>query len=141
MPDLAPGEKIVDIPVQPIATTTVIPPVEVTVIGSMKDVVPTTGTVATTPGPHQPNVIVTVITPLVAIFVRFSNTFFISLVGLLTAAMTPAGSHLLYTSDFYHLLITCANLSIPVSGLGLIKDLVTVFGKLEQKYPLATGSI
>jgi len=118
----------------PDAPKVVVPPVQVAIVGTGDG-----GTVVTPPG--EPNVHYTFVAPLLAIGVRFANVFFVSLVGLLTAAVTPAGGRLLYTSDFWHLILTCANLSLPVAGLGLVKDLVTVFGKLEQKYPLATGSI
>lgn len=119
-----------------------IQPVTVTVIKGTGDggTPLQTGVTATTPD-HLPNIVVTMISPLVAICIRFANTFLVSLSGLLVAAMTPAGSSLLYTSDFWHLLITCANLSIPVAGLGFIKDCATIFGKLEGKFPLATGSV
>ncbi len=121
--------------------TAPIPPTEVTIIGTGTGGSPlTTGTLAATPN-HQPNLVVRVITPMVAITVRFINLFLTTLVGLLVAGMTPAGSHLLYTSDFVHLVATCAGLAVPGAGLGFLKDCVTVFGKLEAKFPLATGSV
>lgn len=117
-------------------------PVSVTVIGTDNvGLSRRTETVATTPGAHQSNVIVRVIAPMTAIFVRFINLFLVTLVGLLIAGMTPAGGKLLYTKDFYHLVLTCANLSLPGAALGFVKDLVTVFGRLEQEFPLSTGSV
>jgi hypothetical protein len=118
--------------------TEVMPPVPVTVIGTGDGLVQ--GAKATTP-PDQPNIVVNVVQPIVAIAVRCAYLFVTTLVGLLVAGMTPDGAKLLYTSDFWHLLITCANLSIPVAGLGFLKDLVTVLGKLEGRYPLLTGGI
>lgn len=118
--------------------TEIMPPVSVTVVGTGDGLVK--GTKATTPH-DQPNIVVNVVTPLVAIAVRFGYLFLTTLVGLLVAGMTPAGGKLLYTSDFYHLLLTCANLSLPVAGLGFLKDLVTVLGKLEGKYPLLSGGV
>lgn len=131
MPD-APVAGSKPVPVQ-------IPPVEVAVIGSPSDggMPFQTGTVLATPD-HQPNVIVTVVTPIVAILIRFLNTYLSSLVGLITAGMA---TNLIPATDFYHLVLKCATLSLAGAGLGLLKDLVTVFGKLEQKYPLATGSV
>lgn len=99
-----------------------------------------TTVVAQTPD-HHPDLAVTFIAPTVAILVRFVNVFLIQFSGLLVAAMTPAGGHLLYTKDFFHLVVTCANLALPGAGLGLVKDLVTIFGRLEGKYPLLTGSV
>lgn len=99
-----------------------------------------TGTVATTPD-HHPDVVMRVITPLVAIVVRFANLYLTTLVGLLVAAMTPIGGKLLYSKDFWHMVLLCSSLAFPGAFLGLLKDLITVFGRLEGKYPLATGSI
>src|SRR5579863_7484866 len=95
----------VDVPIAPDAKVTASRPVgavTVAVIGTDDASHLPSGTVATTPGPHQPNVVIEVIKPLVAIIVRFGYTFGTALVGLLTAGITPAGSRLLYTSDFYH---------------------------------------
>jgi len=100
----------------------------------------TTGTVATTPD-HHPNIVVNVVSPLVAIVVRFLNLFLTTLVGLVVAGMTPAGGKLLYTSDFVHLVALCASLALPGAAIGFGKDLITVFSRLEQKYPLLTGSV
>lgn len=93
----------------------------------------------TTPG-HGPDWLVKVISPAQAIAVRFVNTFGVQFIGLVTAAMTPVGGHLLYTRDFLHMAVTCASLALPGALLGLAKDIFTVFGKLEGKYPLLTGS-
>lgn len=100
-----------------------------------------TGTEAITVGSHEPNIVVTVVQPLLAISIRFVNVFLVQFVGLLVAGMTPAGGRLLYTGDFAHLLLVCASLALPGAGLNFFKDLVTVFGRLEQKYPLLTGSV
>jgi len=123
--------------------STPVEPVHVTMVGvgsSDTKFLPS-GTVATTPGSTQPDVVLNVVQPVVAIAVRFCNLFGTTLVGLLVAAMTPAGGHLLYTGDFLHMLLTCANLSLPVAALGFFKDLVTLFGRLENKYPLLTGKV
>lgn len=117
-------------------------PVRVTVIGTGDGSRLEKGTVAVTDGEHQPNVVINdVISPALAIGIRAGNLFLQTLVGLLVAAMTPAGADLLYTSDFVHLLGTCASLSVPVTILGSLKDLITVFGRLEQKFPLLTGKV
>jgi hypothetical protein len=123
-------------------TTEPLPPVAVTVIGGTGDggAPLTSGTIATTPD-HQPNLVTTVITPIAAIVVRFVNQFLTSLVGLVMAGMTPAGGRVLQADDFLHLVLTCAGLSVAGAGLGLLKDLVTIFGRLEGKYPLLTGSV
>jgi hypothetical protein len=98
------------------------------------------GMIAITP-PGIPNLIITVISPVIALLVRFAFTFGTQFVGLLTAAMTPDGGRLLNTGDFLHLLVTCASLSLPGAILDLAKNAVTLTKKLEGKYPLLTGSI
>lgn len=119
-----------------------LPPVSVTVIGQggvtggpapMRS-----GTIATTPAAHQPNLLITVISPLLAILIRFLNTYLTILVGLVAAGMT---SDAIPSTDFLHLLLTCAGLSVAGAGMGLLKDLVTVFGRLESKFPLLTGNV
>ena len=113
-----------------------IQPVSVTVIGTESDGLPPC-TTATTPG-LMPNIVVTVITPLVAIVVRFLNAYFTTLAGLITAGMA---TNVIPAEDFYHLVLKCATLSLAGAALGALKDIVTVFGKLEGKFPLATGSV
>lgn len=143
--NVAPPIPVAPIPVaiveEKTALPAAIPAEQVTIIGGTGAGTPIqTGTVVATPD-HQPNLVVTVITPAVAIAVRFANLFLTTLLGLVAAGMTPIGGKLLYTSDFTHLILLSASLSLPGAGLGLIKDLITVFGKLEGKFPLATGSI
>jgi hypothetical protein len=116
--------------------TTAIPPVAVTIIGG--DPATTTGTIATTAGQTQPNLVITVVTPVVALAVRFLNVYLGMVVGLLGTAMTSSA---ITAPDFGHLILKCAGLAIGGAVVLSLKDLVTIFGKLEQKYPLATGSI
>jgi len=120
------------------------PPVSVSIIGGTGDGGPvapiTDNTLAITPA-HQPNLLIQVVSPAVAIAVRFVNLYLTVLVGLLAAAMTPEGGALLYTSDFTALVVRCASLALPGAAVGLIKDTITVFGRLEGKYPLGTGAI
>lgn len=89
----------------------------------------------------KPNVIVNVIGPMRAIAIRFVYAYLTSVFGLLTAAMTPAGGKVLYTGEFVDLVVTCASLGLSGPALAFGKDLITIFGKLEQKYPLLTGSV
>lgn len=116
-----------------------LPSVNVALIGGTGDggaPIPT-GTVLTTPD-HQPNVIVTVITPVLALLVRFINVYVGMVVGLLGTAMT---SNAITAPDFWHLFIKCCGLAVGGAVVLMLKDIVTIFGRLEQKYPLATGSI
>lgn len=129
----------------PIKTETVsVPPVAVTIIGGTGDGSKPSrgidllgGTIATTPG-SQPNLLVTVVSPILAIVVRFANAFFTMLVALVGAAMT---SNVIPADDFLHLVLKCATLSVAGAGLGALKDIVTIFGRLEGKFPLLTGSV
>jgi len=120
---------------KPVTTTEVMSPVPVTVIGTGDGLVK--GTKATTP-PDQPNIIVNVVQPIVALFVRFANVYIGNLVGLLAAGMT---SNAIPATDFWHLVLKCASLAIAGAVVLSLKDIVTVTAKLEQKFPLLTGSV
>lgn len=113
-------------------------PVVVTVIGTGDGSRLPSGTKAETPGVHTPDLIVSVVGPAKAISIRFINVFLTSLLGILTGAMA---THVIPAGDFWQLLVKCAGLSIAGAIVGLIKDLITVFGRLEQKNPLLTGSV
>lgn len=112
-------------------------PIEVTVIGvDGAEKIPDKMEV-TTPT-HSPNIVVNVIPPILAILVRFFNTFLTTLLGILMGAMA---TNVITAPDFTDLLFKCAGLSVAGAVVGLIKDLITVFGKLEGKYPLMSGSV
>lgn len=113
-------------------------PVVVTVIGTGDGSRLADGTIATTVGLHEPNVIVTVIGPVLALSIRFANAYVTAMLGLLTVGLT---THALGAQDFLHLAIKCASLSLAGPTVALAKDVVTILGKLEQKFPLLTGSV
>lgn len=112
--------------------------VAVAIIGAGDSSKLATGEIAITPGPHLPNVIISVVSPIAAIIVRFINTYLTTLLGVLTGAMA---TNVIQATDFIHLVFKCAGLSLVPAGIGLIKDCITIFGKLEQKFPLITGSV
>lgn len=114
-----------------------VPPVEVAVIGGAGVTPLLSGTTATTPG-HQPNIIITVVTPLMAVAIRFVNVYIGNLVGLLTAAIA---TNVITASDFRHLVIKCASAALAGAVVLSLKDVVTVLSGLEKRYPLATGSV
>jgi hypothetical protein len=119
--------------------TAPIPPVEVTVIGNPSSGAPIpSGSVIPTPD-HQPNIVYNVVTPIVAIVVRFLNTFCISLAGLLGGGGLT--QKLLPHADITSLVWSSVTLSACIAGVGLLKDCGTVFSGLEKKFPLATGSV
>lgn len=99
----------------------------------------TSGTVGHTSG-DQPNVVVQVVTPLMAIGVRFINLFLTTFVGLLTAAGIGVGTTEVHVG-FQIIFQTSAWTALVVAGMGSLKDLVTIFSGLEKKFPLASGSV
>lgn len=115
--------------------TEVLPPVSVTVIGTGDGLVK--GAKAVTP-PDQPNIIVNVVQPFVALAVRFAHTYVGMVVGLLGVSMT---SDVIPAADFLSLLGKCAGLAVGGAVVLSLKDIVTIFGRLEDKYPLMTGGV
>jgi len=85
-----------------------------------------------------PNVLIGVIQPVTAIVIRGINTYLTTLVGLVAAGMT---SDIIPYTDFLALVMTCAKLSVAGAALGALKDCVTIFGRLESKFPLLTGNV
>lgn len=91
-----------------------------------------------TPGEHKPNLLIMVVSPLAAILIRFANSYVTALLGLVTVGLTTDA---IPAADFYSLVVRCAGLSLAGPCVALGKDLVTILGNLEKKYPLLTGSI
>ena len=113
-------------------------PVTMTVIGTSDGLVQ--GAIVKTPT-AQPNIIINIVTPLVAILVRFVNFYGAALLGLIIAGMTPAGGKLLYTGDFFQLVTVCASLALPGALLSSAKDVMTITKGLENRWPLLTGGV
>ncbi len=97
----------------------------------------TTGTQASTPD-HQPNIVLDMVKPVVALVIRFVNVYVGMVVGLLGTAMT---SNAIPAPDFWHLIVKCMGLAIGGAVVLMLKDVVTIFGKLERDHPLLTGSV
>lgn len=114
-----------------------LPPVTVTAV-TTGDASRLSDLVIETPGTHQPNLIVQAIPPLLALAVRFAKTFGVAWLGIVTGAMS---STILPFTDFQDLAVKACGLSLAGAVVGLVKDLITVFGRLEQKYPLLTGNV
>lgn len=96
------------------------------------------GTEAVTPDPHQPNIIVQVVSPLLAIAIRFANAYVTALIGLVTVGLTTDA---LPAKDFEALVMRCAGLAIAGPAVSLAKDVVTILSGLEKKFPLLSGSV
>jgi len=116
-----------------------IPPVVVTMVGTGTGDggAPMQNQTLVTPD-HQPNVIVQIVTPVVALSVRFVNAYLTALVGLVMAGAT---TNAIPAADFGHLLVKCAGLSLAGPVIALVKDLITILTGLEKKFPIATGSV
>ena len=112
-------------------------PVKVTIIGTGDGTSLETGTVALTPK-GQSNLIAIVVNPVIALLVRFLHAYGAALVGLLVGI--PATGEVPF-SDFWDLLVKSSTLALAGPCIALVKDLVTIFARLENKYPLWTGSV
>jgi len=121
------------------STTYDLPPVAVTVIGTKADDIPAPGTIATTPKQTQPNLIVNVVTPLMAIAVRFGNDWCVSFSGAMLAGGIT--TKVIPQTDFASMLTAAAILATCVAGVGAVKNAATVFSGLEKRFPLASGSV
>ena len=134
------GKTTAEAPLQPLVVTVI-----GTGTGNGGPAPLVTGTEAVTPLSHQPNLLTLVVSPLTAIGVRFISQFLTSIGGFLTLAMVPAGDNAvlkaIQAADFLTLVYTAAGLSLAPAGLDLIKNLATIFGKLENKYPIMTGNV
>lgn len=116
--------------------TEVLPPVSVTVVGTGDGLVK--GARAVTP-PDQPNIVVNVVRPIVAIGVRFLHNYLTAVVTLVTAGTLD--KNVLPAADFAHLVMLSAGLAFGGAALMVLKDLVTIFANLESKFPLASGTV
>lgn len=95
------------------------------------------GQVIVTPA-NQPNLVVQVVTPLMALIVRFANAYVTALVGLVTVGLTTDA---LPAADFAQLVVRCSSLALAGPCVALAKDLITILSGLERKFPIATGSV
>lgn len=118
-----------------------ITPVTLTVIGGTGDGgAPLTGGLTIKTPDHMPNILIKAITPLMAVAIRFVNVYGTTFIGMLTAGMTPLGSTV-FPKTFFGIVLTSAALALPGALVSLAKDILTIFGKLENKHPLLTGSV
>jgi hypothetical protein len=113
-------------------------PVKIAMVGTGDGSRLPTGTIATTEGEHEPNLIVKVVTPALAIAVRALNTFF----TVMSGAVSGIGvTNVIPFSDFTDLLRKAAVVAVFAVLIGVIKDCATIFGRLEGKFPLLTGNV
>jgi hypothetical protein len=123
---------------------TTIPPVTVAMVGTgtgdgSVSAPLTPGTVAKTPD-HQPNIVLNVITPAVAVMVRAVTLFLIAFSAALSVAGI-GGKDIMPVADMQHAIRLAMWMGLSAAGVGTVKNLITIFSGLEGKYPLGTGSI
>ncbi len=93
------------------------------------------GQLLSTPEGHA-DIVITVITPLVAIFVRAAKSYLQTLVGLLAAGGLGMASQTLPAGDFIHTLKVCAGLSVASGVMSLFTNILVLLTSLGDKIPL-----
>lgn len=111
----------------------------VAVGGAGTGLFPGTQVEAVTPA-GTPNIAVHVIGPAVALLVRFAHLFGLTWLALMAlGGMT--GQEILPWTDLSQLATKCAYAASITAGMGAAKDIVTLLGKLEQRFPFLTGNV
>lgn len=93
------------------------------------------GQLLSTPEGHA-DIVITVITPLVAILVRAARAYLQTLVGLLTAGGLGMASTVLPPGDFVHTLKVCAGLAIAPGIMSGLTNILTLLTALGDKFPI-----
>ena len=104
-------------------------PIKLAIIGNGTD----SGLIVTSG--DGPNIKWKSVTPLIPLAIRFAYSFATTFSGLLTATL-PSGSILHGAS-----LKALALIALTAAVVDGVKNLVTVLGKLESRFPLSTGSV
>lgn len=107
------------------------PPTAVAVSGSAF----TMGQILKTPR-GQPDVVVTVIGPVVAIIVRALKAYLQTLTGLLSASAFGMASTVLPAGDFIHTLKVCAGLSVASGVMSLLTNISVLLTALGDRFPI-----
>lgn len=91
----------------------------------------------------QPNVKLNVIRPAIALLVGFIHQFGTTFLACLTAAGLGVGVGALVNvhAPIQDVVTGAAWVALISAGLDLVKNVVSVFGELRNKYPLLTGSL
>ena len=111
-------------------------PVTVTVVSTSDAGKLETGMVARTEGPHQPNVIIKVITPIAMMLVRGAKAFLVSFLAIMPVAGVTG---IITAQTFWGLAAKAAGLSVGVGILAIGNALLEVLTKLDQKFPSWTA--
>lgn len=97
----------------------------------------TSGTIVTPSG--QPNIGYQVVQPIVAILVRFAHLYLVTFSGVITASQVA--TKLLPFHDFWVVVTFAGQVSLAAACAGAVKDLIVIFAKLGQKFPLLMGEV
>lgn len=87
--------------------------------------------------PHgQPDIVITVITPLVAILVRAAKAYVQTLLGLLSASAFGMASTVLPAGDFVHTLKVCAGLSVASGVMSALTNISLLLTAVGDRFPI-----
>jgi hypothetical protein len=81
------------------------------------------------------NVVIQIVRPLTIITVRALRVFLQTLLATLTAAVTGV----LPAQDFFHLLISCASISVASAVFCVIQNVIELLAKFDQSHPTLAG--
>jgi hypothetical protein len=84
----------------------------------------------------QPDIVITVITPLVAILVRAAKAYLQTLLGLLSASAFGMAATVLPAGDFLHTLTICAGLSVASGVMSLLTNVSVLLTALGDRFPI-----
>lgn len=84
----------------------------------------------------HPDIVVTVITPLVAILIRATKAYVQTLLGLLAAGGLGMASSTLPPGDFVHTLKVCAGLSVASGVMSLLTNISVLLTALGDRFPI-----
>lgn len=96
------------------------------------------GTVGETPI-GQPNILLNVVNPFIAILVRFAHVFLVTILAQIGVVLSGEGASTAVVPML--VLKSAAIAALWAGGVETVKNLITIFTGLEQKFPLGTGSI
>lgn len=98
------------------------------------------GTLLPTPGTQNANVVMVVVPVVVALAVRAGHMFFSTFVATISAAGASSalgGPDILSSIDW----ATAAYVAGSAVAVDFAKNCLTIFARLETKFPLITGSV
>jgi hypothetical protein len=114
--------------------------VQVTVIGTKDASKMESGVVAVTPGLHEPNLVVKVISPVVAVGVRFGYDWCQAFLGSAIVTKILAGEAVPIVPAVSVIRVAALGATV-IAVIGLLKNAMTIFSGLEKKFPLESGNV